>query len=102
MQKVYTSEDRLLVEHVKNILENENIRCVLKNTFLSSGAGELPPLECWLELWVTDDKQANQARTLIQQLLQAQQIKKKDWQCPNCGEMLEGQFTACWKCGFET
>ncbi|MBV8779962.1 MAG: hypothetical protein JO353_01065, partial [Phycisphaerae bacterium] len=23
------------------------------------------------------------------------------WTCPNCGEILEGQFTTCWKCGYE-
>jgi rubrerythrin len=23
------------------------------------------------------------------------------WKCPNCGEEIEGQFTACWKCGYE-
>jgi hypothetical protein len=22
------------------------------------------------------------------------------WTCPKCGEVLEGQFTTCWKCGY--
>lgn len=24
---------------------------------------------------------------------------KQLWRCPNCGELIEGQFTTCWKCG---
>ena len=23
------------------------------------------------------------------------------WECPKCGEKIEGQFSACWKCGHE-
>ncbi len=26
-------------------------------------------------------------------------IRPPDWICPHCDERLEGQFTACWKCG---
>jgi hypothetical protein len=26
-------------------------------------------------------------------------VAKPPWQCPDCGEALEGQFSACWHCG---
>ena len=29
----------------------------------------------------------------------AREFRDQSWRCPSCGEGLEGQFTACWKCG---
>jgi hypothetical protein len=25
-------------------------------------------------------------------------VEMPDWTCTHCGETIEGQFTACWKC----
>lgn len=103
MKKIYTSQDRLLVNHFKNVLENQNINCIIKQEYLSGAIGELPPHECWPELWVIRENQYKAASQIVAELLAAMteaalgtQIA---WQCRHCGEHMEGQFTACWRCG---
>ncbi len=95
MKKIYTSPDRLMVFHFKNLLESHNIICLIKNEFLAGAAGELPPHECWPELWVEDDKKYNSALEILKKNWSAVPA----WTCTLCGEALEGQFTACWRCG---
>jgi hypothetical protein len=47
-----------MIWHLKNVLASFGIRLLDRNFDLSSGAGELPPIECWPELWVVDDEKA--------------------------------------------
>jgi len=98
MRRVYVSENRLIVGHLKDVLEQHGIPCVLKNPFLQGGAGELPPIECWPEIWVTEDRDYERAREVLDAVL-AEQETAAPWTCPQCGERLEGQFTECWQCG---
>lgn len=98
MQKVFSSPDLGLVAHLKNILENQGIICIMKNYYLTGGMGEIPPIECWPELWLVNDAQLQDAQTIIK-ANQAIPITGKPWQCPNCGEQLEAQFAQCWQCG---
>jgi hypothetical protein len=97
MKKIYTSQDRLLVEYVKAMLESHGFDCVLKNQFLSSGVGDLPPVECWPEVWLLQDAQASHAAKLVEQLFVP--AAGPAWQCPQCGEWHEAQFSDCWRCG---
>ena len=46
MKRVFSSKDPLMIGHLKNVLASFGIRCVSRNFDLSSGAGELPPIEC--------------------------------------------------------
>ena len=32
---------------------------------------------------------------------QAQPNTYQDWTCPKCSEINEGQFGACWQCGYQ-
>jgi hypothetical protein len=72
---------------------------VIKNELLSGAAGELPPIECWPELWITHDDQYTRARELVEATLDADAHNGQSWQCPHCRELLEGQFAQCWNCG---
>lgn len=99
MKKIYSSGNRYQVWHVKNILENEGIACTIKNELLATAMGELPPIECWLEVWLTDTSQYEQAEKIIRKNLSEMEIKRPDWTCSKCGEELEHQFTTCWSCG---
>ena len=80
------------------MLEEHGIRCMTKNQYLIGGSGELPPNECWPELWVMEDRDAGLAEKMVQQSLQAGDKNTSGWTC-ECGEILEGQFTECWNCG---
>jgi hypothetical protein len=99
MKRVYTTKDPLMIGHLKNVLTTFGIDCVMKNIYLSSAAGELPPIECWPELWVVDDEQHPEAEAILKRTLAPLESVKKPWRCNGCGEAVEGQFSECWKCG---
>lgn len=97
MKRVYSDEHGFMAEYIKNILCEEGIECMLKNLGLSGSMGELPPTECWTEIWIMQNQNYGKAKTIINELLK-QQLSNKNWQC-QCGEKIESQFTTCWNCG---
>ncbi|MBS34318.1 MAG: hypothetical protein CMO26_00170 [Thiotrichales bacterium] len=100
MKKIYSSQLLPMVGHLRNVLEAHGIECLVKNEFGSSGMGELPPIEVWPELWVLDDRQFDEAVSIVSvAALDNGVTATQRWTCNNCGEQLEGQFTDCWKCG---
>ncbi len=90
----------MLVGHLSRALEDHGIRCTVRNEYLSGGAGDLPPNELWPELWITDERDIEPARRLLQALTEPV-AGAAPWRCPGCGEALEGQFSHCWNCGAE-
>jgi len=101
MKRIYSAKDPLMVGHLKNVLASFGIQCIAKNVDLISAAGELPPIECWPELWVIEDEKCARAQSILKQTLAPLESVKKPWHCGGCGETIEGQFTECWKCGRE-
>ena len=99
MKKVYSAPNITLVGLVKDVLDSNGIATVVKNQFLSAATGELPPIECWPELWITDDSRYEECRHLVEEILRADNTQLDSWQCPRCREELEGQFSQCWRCG---
>lgn len=98
MKKVFTGDNHMIAGFLQGILENENIKCLIKNQALSGGIGELPPTECWPEVWVVDDDDYQKAINIIEQFNLEMVPERKAWQC-SCGEVNEGQFDSCWQCG---
>ena len=98
MEKVYSSDNLIMAGHVKSLLENEGINCIIKNQNLAGAIGELPPVECWPEVWITNDEDYDLAMKIVATVITNDLSSANDWQF-ECGEMIEGQFTACWKCG---
>jgi hypothetical protein len=101
MKKLYTAQNPLTISHLKNILESGGIKCVVKNLYLSSAVGELPPIECWPELWVVDDARYAEAQEVLNRTLAPVRSVSKRWTCRKCGREVEGQFSECWNCGSE-
>ena len=99
MKKIYSNPSLAMVSHLKNLVENHGIDCLLKNQDLQSTVGHLPTTEIWPELWVLDDEDAESAVRLLQDALASEESNKWPWKCRWCGEQIEGQFTECWKCG---
>ena len=99
MKRVYSAKDPLMISHLKNVLAAAGIRCVARNVDLISAAGELPPVDCWPELWVIDDEKFGRAAAVLKKALAPLRIVKKPWHCGGCDETIEGQFSECWKCG---
>ena len=84
---------------LKDRLEQEGIACLLRNVDLFSALGEIPFLECLPELWVLDDEMVPRARMLLKGWMDFGAGNRQGWTCHGCGECLEGQFDACWRCG---
>ncbi len=98
MHLLYSSLNLHEVHHLKNLLEAEGIRCQVRNELLSRLAGEIPFTECAPELWLLNPRDLEQARRIVSDFGRAA-VPGPPWQCPGCGETLEGQFSACWHCG---
>lgn len=98
MRLIYSSLKLLEVHHLKNLLEAEGIRCEIRNELLSRLAGEVPFTECAPELWLLDERYLEQARRIVSDFGRIP-AAEPPWQCPDCGEKIEGQFSACWQCG---
>jgi len=96
--RVYVAADRVLVGFLKGVLEDQGIACLVRNEYLGGGIGELPPQECWPELYVLEQRDAEAARQLIAAALPRAPATGARWRCPACGEWLEPQFESCWRC----
>ena len=99
MKKIYSDDNLIMVGHVRNLLELNNISCHLRNTNLMSGIGELPINECWPEVWIDNEMDFNLAESLIKKMY-INKNQNNDWKC-QCGETIEGQFDTCWSCGVD-
>ena len=97
MKLLYTAANALVVTHLRNVMESSGIECQLKNEFLYSIAGEVPPTMIWPELWVAEGD-FDRAQRLLEESL-ADKTGLPRWCCDNCGEWVEGQFSLCWNCG---
>ena len=65
MKRIYVAADPLFVGFLRSKLEEHGIACFVKNHFLSGAMGEIPPVECWPELWILDDADERCALALI-------------------------------------
>lgn len=99
MKKVYSAENLVMAAHVQALLQQAGIECVIQKQNLAGAAGELPPFECWPEVWIYDDGDSDKAAAVIHQAL-AGATAAAPWRCV-CGEHIEGQFSQCWRCGAE-
>ena len=96
--KVYSSPNIAMVGHFKNVLEMNGIACDIHGEFRGAGLGELPPIECWPELWVRNASELERAKEIIEEALQSTNDEMEHWKCPSCDEEVEGQFAVCWNC----
>ncbi len=100
MKRVATAESLLEIGHLRNVLEQNGIACVVKNEQLSGALGEVPFLECLPELWVVADADRERAESLLAELRSDEaDASASPWTCPRCKEDNEAQFAACWNCG---
>jgi hypothetical protein len=98
LKRVYSSFNLAAVHHAKNLLAAQGIRAVVKNEYLSSAMGDLPPAECQAELWLLDASDAGRAEQLLFSPERQGPAHLPEWTCA-CGELSGAQFTQCWRCG---
>ncbi len=96
MKKLFTSENRMIVFNLKNVLRIEGIETIVVNEFAAGGAGDLATLDTWPELWIKDLGRLEQAQAVIQGILSDR--KTDDWFCWACQERNDASFMFCWNC----
>ncbi len=98
MKKLYSCADGIMTGYLKHILEDHGIACLMKNELLMGGVGELPPIECWPELWVLDDAMFARAQVILEDMVAINTGEAGPWSCPRCGESVDAEFWQCWNC----
>lgn len=97
MQKFYSDYNQMKTRQVKELLDEANIPCMLKNEYIQGASGEIPPHETLLEVWLLDASWTDKAKKLLLQFEQ-DLSDQSDWFCETCKEYNEAQFKVCWKC----
>ncbi|MDR3492752.1 MAG: DUF2007 domain-containing protein [Gammaproteobacteria bacterium] len=98
MKKLYTTQNKVALYVLKSMLDEKGIESFIKNE-QPPLAGEIPPAIAWPELWVMDDERFSEAAAIFADEKLEFEKPKSSWTCAHCGEVLEGQFDVCWKCG---
>jgi Putative prokaryotic signal transducing protein len=98
MKRVFRAATLLQVAHARNVLVSSGIACELRNQYLAGALGELPMIETWPQLFVDEADEQPALRALARA---AAAPAGEAWVCSGCDELLEPQFTACWRCGAE-
>ena len=99
MTAFYTSLRTHEIHHLRNLLEAAGIRCHVRNEGLSTLAGEVPFVECAMQLWLENESDRDFAETILREMTSQEVRTGPGWICPRCNEHVEPQFTACWNCG---
>ncbi len=70
----------------------------VERVFAGGMIGELPPDQAQPELWVKDEAQWAEAGRLLEAF---RHPAARHWACHGCGELIDGPFEQCWRCGAE-
>jgi len=100
MRQLHAARHSVEAHLIRGFLASHGIAAEVRGEYLTSGWGELPVDVC--SVWITHDAQFAEANELLRAFLSgtfARKFSGERWICRECGEHLEGQFTACWKCG---
>jgi len=95
MKRLFSSTNPASLALVKSMLEGAGIEYDMRNeTMPYQGAAFYP------ELWILHDDDFSKASEIRDAAIsQPEMFSTEVWTCPVCGEKIEGQFAACWKCG---
>jgi hypothetical protein len=96
VKRVFRAASLIQVAHARNVLLSAGIPSELRNQYLAGALGDLPMLETWPQLFVEDTDEAAALRALARAAVAP---SGDSWTCELCGEVLEPQFTSCWRCG---
>ncbi len=99
MKTIFSSLNLVETHHLKNLLQAAGVRCRIRNEDLVRLAGEIPFPECALQLVLEREEDQAAADMILGEFLRPRLQTADVWRCLKCGETIEGQFTACWKCG---
>ncbi|AKS41039.1 hypothetical protein WM2015_658 [Wenzhouxiangella marina] len=93
---MHTADHPVEIGFVRGLLESEGIETRVQGMDLWTAAVEIYFADgARPSVWVRDAMLERARRVLAEADRRGQ---GEDWTCPDCGERLEGQFKACWRC----
>ena len=104
MKKVFSSTNRAVIEIVRNLLRNAGIETLVLNENMAAVTGGVPFFGTLPELGILHDEDEPRARAIVERFESGEireAARQQPWQCTQCGQMIEGQFTECWACTVE-
>jgi len=100
MLKIYSAPTLPDAHLVRGLLAQAGIEARVFNENAQSVMGEIPFHQAWPEVWIMDERDAKQARGLIDQIEQPQSASRPTF-CPHCREENPAHFHTCWNCAQE-
>ena len=94
MVRIHSAWTSLEIYNLKNVLEASQIVCEIRGEYRRAGFGDIPPSECWVELWVREQDEA----AALEAMKALDDEPPLPWNCPKCREEIAATFGACWNC----
>ncbi|KPK38429.1 MAG: hypothetical protein AMJ69_08415 [Gammaproteobacteria bacterium SG8_47] len=98
MYKLYEAADLHEAQLVLDLLTRHDIAARLLNTYAHGALGELPFTHAYPEIWLVNEADVSQARTLVY-AFEHRSATQEQWRCSHCGEANPDSFELCWHCG---
>ena len=102
MKRVYMGPNLMMAHMIEALLKDNDIVAYVRGETLNFYSGATPVDGMGPAVYLANDEDYGRARELIENFERARDAAAAEghsWQCPSCGEAIEPQFTACWKCG---
>ncbi|MGR5235356.1 putative signal transducing protein [Vibrio alfacsensis] len=100
--KIFVARNPTEAHIVCELLKTEQIACEVRGEGMFGLKGELPFGEDTDPfIWLLLPEQQLMAKAIIDAYQKQTERQYRDWQCPQCKEKNEGQFGACWQCGYQ-
>ena len=95
--RIYSAATPPEAHIICELLKSYRIECEVRGEGVFGLQGEIPCGESSEPyIWLLDSDKQQQAQTIIAQLNTPN--NESSWRCPQCGEVNEPQFGACWQC----
>ncbi len=99
MQRLYQAADRIEAQLLSDFLDHHLVENAIFGDYLSGALGELPA-DIYPSVWVVYDDDLPRGRELLQRFLaDCARDTGRSWVCRGCGELIDGGFDLCWRCG---
>ena len=101
MKRFYRAPNLIEASRLKTMLDAVGVATLMRNENMMRLAGEMPPDQCYPEVWIMDEADEPLALEVLDAFRHPLRDRGPAWTCPKCRERLEGQFSNCWNCGTE-
>jgi hypothetical protein len=99
MQRLYQAADRIEAQLLSDFLDHHLVDNAILGDYLSGALGELPA-DIYPSVWVVHDDDLARGRELLRRFLaDSARDVGHSWVCHGCGELIDGSFDLCWRCG---